>query len=308
MSRLGFLLWAFTIAIPVAVAQPSSGDGQAPQPYQASPQPYQASPQPYQASPQPYQASPQPYQASPQPYPAPYQASPSPYGPPNYPPSPYPPQPYPQCPAGMVFDMVGNCVPWGYAPYPANSSYENAMEAQARAEREKRRMHPKFTIDLEASIGMMGDGGDPVVTPTFAVLFGTRLHFTPWFGLILRGGPLIGVATYEDTTTSEYSSSSSQTDSTSMLGGMAEALPFFGPFGRFYLGPSLSLMYLSFGSPGLRSNGSYVNLSDGATLAVGAHMGWVLGQEERIPLSFSIRVATLNTVTMFITAGVGFQI
>ena len=300
IHSLGCSLGVFAMAVPAAVAQPSSDAGQGPQPY------------------------------SPQPYPA----SPSRYPPPTPPPAPYPPQPYPpsaenclacpagtvcvngtcapayppQCPPGLLFDWAGNCVSAGYAPYPANHSQEAAVAAQAQAAREQRRMRSRFTIDLEGSIGLMGDGPDPVITPAVASLFGFRQQFTPWFGLILRGGPLVGIATYEDTASSAYSSSSSRTDSTGMAGAVAEAIPFFGPFGRFYLGPSLSAMYLWFASSGLTSNGSYVSLDSGATLAVGVQMGWVLGDEERTVLSFGIRAAPLNTVTLFFTAAIGFQI
>jgi hypothetical protein len=311
IARMGPMLGVFAMAVPAALAQPPSATGQSAEPKSAEPK------------------SAEPKSAQP------YPSSPYPHATPNYPPSPYAPPPYPgagaancpacpagtvcmngacvpvypQCPPGTLFDGMGNCVPVGYMPYPPpENSREVAKEAQAQAARERGRMRPKFTVDLQGSLGLMGEGSSPVVTPTFSVLLGTRLHMVPWFGLIFRGGPMVGIATYEETTRSGYSSGSSETDSTTMLGAMAEVIPFFGPMGRFYLGPSLSIIYLRFDSAGLTSNGSYVKLDSGATMAFGSQMGWVLGQEERTVLSFDLRIATLNGVTMFLTANVGFQI
>jgi hypothetical protein len=93
-----------------------------------------------------------------------------------------------------------------------------------------------------------------------------------------------------------------------MAGVIAEVLPYFGPFGRIYLAPSFSLLYLWFNSSGLRSGDHYVSLDSAATMAMGFHLGWVLGDKERTVLSFGGRFATLNTVTLFFTVGVGFQI
>lgn len=211
----------------------------------------------------------------------------------------------------MMLDDTQKCVPAN----PDGSKRETPAEAEARAARQERRLHNKLTIDLELSLGMMGDAPDPVVAPAFSLLVGYRRNFVPWFGLILRGGPLIGVATYQDSTSS-YSSStypydsgtSNPTDSTTMAGVIAEILPYFGPFGRIYLAPSFSLLYLWFDSPGLRSGDTSVGLESAATMAMGFHLGWVLGDSERTVLSFGGRFTTLNTVTVFFTAGVGFQI
>jgi hypothetical protein len=298
-SWLGVLLRAFAAAILIVVVQPSSASGQPPQ--LPAPQPYPASAPPSVAPTYP----------------------PSPYAPQPFPPSPPPnclacppgtvcmngtcAPPYPQCPPGTAFHPAGYCVPASYAPYPTN--YESPMEAQARAEREQRRMRPKLTIDAGLEMGMIlsTPGGDPVMMPMFSPLLGTCLHVAPWFGLIFRGGPLIGGAVYQDTS-GKNGSSSAKEDSTQVIGVVAEAFPFFRTAGRFYWGALLSAMYLSFGSPELQSGGWSVNLNSGVTGAFGLAMGWLLGKEEKTALSFSLQGSPANKATMLFTARIGWQL
>jgi hypothetical protein len=303
--RSGCFVLVLSAIAPVASAEPTAGATatQATAPSQAAP-------------PQPYPTAPYPYA-------------------PAYPPSPQGPQAYPQycpacplgtacmnglcvpvyplpCPPGMVLDATRTCVPVGSASDPYASNRETPAEAKARAAREERRLHSRLTIDLELSIGLMGDAPDPVIAPAFTLMAGYRRNFVPWFGLILRGGPLIGVATYQDSSStyssSSYNSGSNPTDSTTMMGAIVEALPYFGPFGRIYVAPSFSVLYLWFNSYDLQSGSHDVRLDSAATMAMGFQLGWVLGDSERTVLSFGGRFATLNTVTLLFTFGVGFQI
>jgi len=170
-------------------------------------------------------------------------------------------------------------------------------------------MRPKFTIDLEGGIGILGFGGD-VITPSFLALAGYRQNYASWFGLHVRAGLVLGIATFDasNSSSSSYSTSESQTDSTSMTGGMLEVLPFFGPFGRFYFGPIIWGGYLNFGSSELYSAPVHEMLESRAFLGLGGEMGWVLGDREQTVLSFAVREASLNSNTVFFTAGIGFQI
>jgi hypothetical protein len=187
-------------------------------------------------------------------------------------------------------------------------------EEESRFElRMKNRMRPKVTIDLEAGFGLMGPGDDPVVAPVVMALVGYRQNYAPWFGLHLRAGPLLGVATYSassDYCDSYYTSDcgSGPTDSTRLLGAIVEVVPFFGPFGRFFVGPLLWGGYLDFGANELHSGSVSVTLESGGTVGFGGQFGFVLGDREQTVLAFSLRGAGINTFTMFMTAGIGFDL
>jgi hypothetical protein len=209
---------------------------------------------------------------------------------------------YPQCPPGWYFDGWRSCLPIPYGAYPPPPAYrEDPEEARLRAVRDKWHLQSKFTLDIEGMLGLMGDGDVPVVTPTVALLAGFRRNFSSRFGMILRGGVLAGKATFEE-------SSGNTTDSTSVLGGLVEAIPFWGPFGRFYCGPSMWAARLSFGKRELQSGYTSVWLQTGATLGLGFHGGVLLGQEEHTVLSFGARVSNFNGVTLLLTAAIGFQL
>lgn len=268
----------------------------------------------------------------PQPSPPQPSSPPSPNLPQAYP-QPYPPQPicpacpagtfcqngyclapyYSPCPVGTIFDGLGNCIPAGYVQYPAAASLPDPEEKGRSALRMKNRMRPKLHIDLEVAIGMMGDGADPVVAPSVIAWLGYRQNYAPWFGLHLRAGLLLGVATYSTSggsCDSYYSSdcSSGPTESTRLLGGLVEIAPFFGPFGRFFVGPLLWGGYLDFGASELNSGGVTILLDSGTTLGFGGQFGFVLGDREQTVLAFSLRATGLNTFTMFMSAAIGFDL
>ena len=223
---------------------------------------------------------------------------------------------YPQCPPGWYFDGVRSClpVPYGayspaylpvpYGAYPLGDRGEDPEEARLQASRDKRRLQSRFTLDAEGMLGLMGDANVPVITPTVAILAGFRRNFAPRFGMILRGGVLAGKATFEESN----GNASNPTDSTSMLGVLGEVIPFWGPFGRFYVGPTIWLARLSFGKPELQSGSTFVWLRNDTTLGIGFHCGVLLGQEERTVLSFGARVSNLNGITLLLTAAIGFQL
>jgi hypothetical protein len=152
---------------------------------------------------------------------------------------------------------------------------------------------------------MMGDGADPVITPTELPLVGYRQNYGPRFGLLLRAGVLLGEATLEQTKTT-YTGETAATDHTSMVGGSLEGMPTFGPYGRFYWGPSAWLGYLSFGKHVLISGSESVSLNNGVAAGIGFHGGFVLGDQEQTVITFALRGAPFNGVTLFMTVGVGF--
>jgi hypothetical protein len=208
----------------------------------------------------------------------------------------------------MVFDVYRNCIPAGYVPYAPAFERPDPEEERILALRLQSRMRPRFTMDLEGALGLMGDNSDPVIAPTVLVLVGYRQNFGPRFGLMLRAGLLRGEATFQSTNSTTYSGETAATDSTSMAGGILEGIPTFGPYGRFYWGPSGWLGYLSFGRHVLSSASETVTLNNGVAAGIGFHGGFVLGDREQTVLSFAMRLAPFNTVTLFMTAGIGFQI
>ena len=122
---------------------------------------------------------------------------------------------------------------------------------------------------------------------------------------------MLGLATLDYSPTSDSTDSAS--DSTLMLAGLMEAAPFFGPFGRFYIGPSLWAGYISFNRQHLSAE-SYsgrrtFDLSDGPMYGVGVLGGVLLGAPERTDLTFNLKL-DLNPdhhATLFLLVGVGFH-
>ena len=214
---------------------------------------------------------------------------------------------YPVCPWGTVFDGYRNCVPAGHIPYAPALEIPDPEEARILELRTQSRMRPRFTIDVEGALGFMGNGSDPVVAPTGLLLLGYRQNHGPRFGLVLRAGLLLGVATLKATNTGYYGETPT-TDRTSMVGGILEGIPTFGPYGRFYWGPSGWLGYLNFGKNVLFSGEESVSLNNGVAAGIGFHGGFVLGDREQTVVSFATRIAPFNGVTLFLTAGIGLQL
>jgi hypothetical protein len=196
------------------------------------------------------------------------------------------------------------------APDPAE---EAAWQARLR-----NRLRPRFTLELQGGIGMLAvsEWNDDVTvpTPTGSLLLGFRQNFTPTMGLLVRGGALLGAAILDYSPTNDSTDHGS--DGTVMVGGIIEAAPFFGPFGRFYLGPSLWAGYVDFGTDTLRAEsenyryGSAIfHLHSGPMYGVGGTGGVVVGAEEQVDITFTGRL-DLNPdhkTTLFLLFGVGFH-
>jgi hypothetical protein len=205
--------------------------------------------------------------------------------------------------------------PYGVAPDGVDPAEEAARQGRLR-----NRLRPHFTIDLQGGIGLLGvqewDNDITVPTPSVAFMFGYRQSFTPTFGLLLRGGALFGVPilAYSPTSSNNTTSKDTGSDSTWMAGPLFEASPFFGPFGRFYFGPSVWAGYLSFGKEYLRAKTDthgtgMFHVADGPMYGIGATGGIVLGDTERTDITFTGRL-DLNPdhkTTLFLMAGVGFH-
>ena len=146
----------------------------------------------------------------------------------------------------------------------------------------------------------MGPSGAVGWTLTASGLIGYRQNYTWWLGTWLRGGPFVGSAAYS-TTTDEYET---ETRTAMLAGLMVEAVPFIGPFGRFYLGPVFWGRYLAFDE---NASDGRATVRDGWTGGVGFHFGVVLGRREQNVLSFAIYSSQMNPQTIFLAATIGFQ-
>ena len=223
---------------------------------------------------------------------------------------------YSVCAPGYFFDGY-YCVPMAYLRGAPPPGYGDPEEERAFAVRLESRMLGKFTIDLQGGMGMLGIGQwgsrTSVIAPTGAALFGYRRNLQPKFGLLFRGGVFAGAAIFDYTKdTSSSSSSSSDSDATPMVGLLGEGGPFFGPFGRFYFGPTLWAGYVTFDRKDLQAGptGYGFHLSDGAMYGLGGTGGVVVGAREQIDITFSLRL-DLNPdhhTTMFGMGGVGFHL
>jgi len=224
------------------------------------------------------------------------------------------PAPHPVCAPGDAFDGY-YCLPAAYGQGAAPPGYRDPGEERALALRMQHRMRGKFTIDLQGGLGLMAPkqwtNSRSVPALSGALLFGYRRNYQPQFGVLVRGGALLGIPifTYDDPSAS--SSSSTDSDATFMAGVLVEAAPYFGPFGRFYVGPSVFAGYVGFADNSLQAGpaGTTFYLSDGALYGIGLAGGVVVGEREQTDITFSFRV-DLNPdhkMTIFLMGGVGFH-
>jgi hypothetical protein len=222
----------------------------------------------------------------------------------------YVPLPYPGCAPGYVFDGY-YCRP---ATYESTVDPSVAEEAQALAVRVRSRMQPKFTLDLQGGFALIEphrwSGTTSVAGLTGAMLFGYRRNYQPRSGLLVRGGPILGFAALGEEAASS-SSSSSGTKSTTMSGFLLEVVPYYGPFGRFYVGPSAFLGYVGFFDDNLwrTTSESAFHLSSGVMLGAGFSAGLLLGDREQTDINASLRVDCNpdHNLSVFLMAGIGYH-
>jgi hypothetical protein len=175
------------------------------------------------------------------------------------------------------------------------------------------RMRGKLTLDLQAGGGFLAItrlASDASLGALVArLMVGFRRNYSPSFGLHLRGGMLIGVPTYTvGGPTIPLFDEGVERDRTSMAGAMIEATPFLGPFGRFYVGPTLWAAYLGFSRSLLEAKGEKVNLNDGPSGGLGLDCGFLAGQREQIDLNFSFRGDFARGGSLLFLFGVGFHL
>ena len=194
-------------------------------------------------------------------------------------------------------------------------AYDGAEQERALALRMQHRMRAKFTFDLQAGIGIVAPRAwtnrTTLVAPSAALWFGYRRNFQPQFGALFRGGLLLGIPIFDYNDPNSTSSSSSDSDATFMTGLLLEAAPYFGPFGRFYIGPSVFGGYVGFARDTLRAGPleDTYRFTDGPLYGIGLAGGVVVGDREQTDITYSVRI-DLNPdhkATFFLMGGVGFH-
>ena len=83
--------------------------------------------------------------------------------------------------------------------------------------------------------------------------------------------------------------------------------PFFGPFGRFYVGPTIWAAYLGFSRSTLEAKGEKINLEDGLGGGLGLDCGFLAGRREQIDINFSFRGDFAHGGSIFFLFGVGLH-
>jgi hypothetical protein len=217
------------------------------------------------------------------------------------------------CAPGYVFDGY-YCIPAAPWVVPPPQEYPDPEEEAAMALRLQQRLRGRLSLGIQGGLGFLAPKEwthDSSLITGLAVLWaGYRRNFQPTFGLQVRGGAMLGFAAYNVTYSTSSDPKESDSDFTQVTGALLDVVPYFGPFGRFYVGPMAWLGYISFSDKDLRAgpNGRFA-LQDGAMYGIGVSGGFVLGQREQIDLNFSTRL-DLNSehkLTLLGMFGVNFH-
>ena len=234
----------------------------------------------------------------------------------------------PGCPAGFVCSK-GVCgtkprlvCPGGYVRFGEICALEReGAPGQADLEEQRlmairllQRARPKLTLDLQGGFVILAPTEWParasVVAPTGMLLFGRRQNFQEKLGVAYRGGLLLGMPILQsnDTTTT---ASGSDSDSTFMTGLILEAMPYFGPYGRFYVGPLVFVGAMAYGNNDLHAGATETrfHLANGFMGGAGVGGGFLAGDYEQTDLNVTLRLDfnPEHKMTLFLMAGVGLH-
>jgi hypothetical protein len=197
-------------------------------------------------------------------------------------------------------------------PQQVVGSDEDVAEHRLLVQRLELRMRGKLTLDLQVGGGGLAItrlASDATLGALVArLMVGFRRNYSPSFGLHFRGGLLFGVPTFTvGGPTIPLFDEGIERDRTLMAGAMIETTPYFGPFGRFYVGPTLWAAYLGFSRSTLEAKGEKINLEDGLGGGLGLDCGFLAGRREQIDINFSFRGDFTRGGSLFFLFGVGLH-
>lgn len=178
---------------------------------------------------------------------------------------------------------------------------EPPVEAKQR-ERERYRMSPRLTLHGLISLGAMVRAKVGEVGLTGAI--GYRQNLLPQFGIHVRLGAGVAAAT---TSSQDSNGNVTSSDSTTMGECYGELNPFFGPMGRFYLGPILWLSYFTFNRNTLDSNTEHIVLGNAWKGGGGIDMGILALSHEQLDINWRIKSSFNDQVPFRLEMGVGYH-
>ncbi|MBN2344497.1 MAG: hypothetical protein JXX29_01635 [Deltaproteobacteria bacterium] len=223
----------------------------------------------------------------------------------------------PPCSSGFVCTAAAQCVADTNGPPPpssvATAQYADQMarREQARKERLELRMKyrkaPRFMLATVLGIGGIGDDLDMMAYMTPSL--GFKMNFIDTVGFQIRAGGMLGLVDLGLSSTDSYGDE--DTSEPIGFGGFyAEGGVFFGPFGRFYIGP---IGWFSYTKPfdeyitfdGFRYGAP--DEIDGPLGGGGLDMGIRVGKREQIDIHWRIRSTFTTSMPFALEGGVAFH-
>jgi hypothetical protein len=197
----------------------------------------------------------------------------------------------------------GQCSP---RPEGADGDPDTSARAiQLKQEREAARMRPRLTIHGSVTFSSMVNG--ELTGLGVAAAVGYRQGFSSFFGLHARIGAGVADVVVSNNNSSSSSSSSSTAQDTSMTEVFGELCPYFGPFGRFYVGPMVWYSHFGFGDNALHSDTSVYRLPDVWKGGAGVDMGLLLLSREQLDINWRIKTSLNNQLPARLEFGVGYH-
>ena len=226
----------------------------------------------------------------------------------------------PPCNTGYECNAEAACVP--SAPVPGATSavvvtdvtaayraQRQKIREQRAADRLKYRKSPRFLLQMNSGMAAVGEDLDFAIFISPA--FGFKMNLTDTFGVSTHVGGMFGVISVTDPTAPSSSSSDYSEDlSTGFAAFSADAGVFFGPLGRFYLGPMGSINYFSPADEKIElyETGSYFVATSGWLFMGGIEMGLRFGSREQFDVNWRICSAFKDDMPFLFSIGFAYHI
>ena len=216
----------------------------------------------------------------------------------------------PVCEAGSVCTPEGLCV----VPEDSPAQLEDATRRSeaAKHERLEYRMKPRMTVHGLITVASLAHGNATLLG--VAGTLGYRQNLAETFGIQVRGGIGVGAAIADSSSSSGSSSSTGHPDdSAAALQVFGECGPFFGPLGRFYMGPIAWVGYFSFSRNKVHGYDAYgdvvhtASLPDVTRYGGGLDMGILALGHEQLDINWRLKSAFSKELPFIFEAGVGFH-
>lgn len=140
-----------------------------------------------------------------------------------------------------------------------------------------------------------------------AAAIGYRQNYSPFFGLHARVGAGVAEVSVNTDNSSSDSTSSANTENTSMGEVYGEICPYFGPFGRFYVGPMVWYSHFGFSENTLRSEDSVYRMPDVWKGGAGVDMGLLLLSREQLDINWRLKSSLNDQMPVRLELGVGYH-